>query len=168
MLSQTVTTNTNISYPGVPRIMCHSAAVYWLYTDEFKRTPSLDVFTSNALSPPDPLITSMLRLGRQVTSDAALKALAPGTVIVFVENGRPMHTCIALPGQHIGGYNQTGWFTSTGVGGRYSTHNMDDVQWISGIMSGNRVRGSNDRMRCQLIAIPENTAKAIVRQAVQG
>lgn len=168
MLAQTVTANANIAFPGVPTVMCHAAALYWLYADEFKHTPTLAVFTSPKLSPPDPVIKSMLRLGRQVTNAASLKALQPGTVVVFVENGEPRHTCIVIQGQQLAGNNQTGWYTSAGVPGRYSTHSMDHIQWLGGIMSRNEVRGSNDNMRCKLIAIPENSAKAIVRQVIQG
>jgi len=168
MLAQIVTSNRNISYPRVQNIMCHAAALYWLYTDEFKHTPTLEVFTSQALSPPDPVITSMLRFGKQVKNLEALKALAAGTVIIFVQNGNPMHTCVVLQNNQLGGNNQTGWYTSNGVAGRYSTHSMDDVQWIGGLFSRNEVRGSNANMRCKLMAIPENSAKAVVRKAIQG
>jgi len=167
MLSQTVATNTTINYPGIADIMCHSATLFWLYTDEFRSSPSLDVFTSRALMPPAPLIRSMLRLGSQVKNASSLSRLAAGTVIVFVSNGEPMHSCVALPGNRIGGFNQTGWYTTNGIGGRYSAHNMTEVQWFTEFMNKNEVRGSNDQMRCKLIAIPENSAKAIVRQAIQ-
>jgi hypothetical protein len=169
MLAQTVGNFTNGGPPfGGVNIMCHGATLYWLYTDEFGSPPSMNVFTSNSLSPPDPVIKSMLPLGKQVLNSMALKALPAGTVIVFVENGSPKHSCVTLNGKMIGGYNQTGWFTSPGTGGHYSTHSMDDVQWLSGMMSHNQVQGSNASMKCKLIAIPENTAKAVVRRAIQG
>jgi hypothetical protein len=163
MLAQTVISNNDITFPNVSMIMCHSAVLYWLYTDEFKHNPTLSIFTSNSFSPPDPVVKSMLPLGSQITSSAMLQALTPGTVIVFVENGEAKHSCVALPDQQIGGNNQTGWYTSAGIGGRYSTHSMNDVKW-----RGKKVEGSNNGMSCKLIAIPENSAKAIVRSAIQG
>lgn len=50
-----------------------------------------------------------------------LQALSAGTVIVFVENGEAKDSCVVLPEQQIGGNNQTGWYTPSGIGGRYST-----------------------------------------------
>jgi hypothetical protein len=165
MLSEIVETNSAIDI--APQIMCHSATVYWLYMDEFQRAPSLDDFLAPGISPPAPVIQAMLGLGNQITSANALRGLTPGTVIVFVQNGEPMHSCVAIGGQRIGGYNQTGWFTSAGIGGAYTSHAMADVQWLDGLMNRNKVRGSNDRMQCTLYGIPENSAKAILRQAVQ-
>jgi len=167
MLANTVGNFTNAApFVGV-HIMCHGATVFWLYADEFGRRPTLPEFTAPSMSPPDPIVKSMLRYGKHLQNAAALTSVAPGSVLVFVENNEPKHSCVALGGHRIGGYNQTGWFTTNGVPGGYSVHNMSEVIWLPGLMHRGLVRGSHDRMHCKLCAIPEGAAKAALRQAVQ-
>lgn len=94
-------------------------------------------------------------------------AVVPGSVLVFVENGVPKHSCVAMPGMTLGGYNQTGWFTTMGIQGGYSSHPMSEIMWLGGVRHRHEVRGSNESMVCQLIAVPERSALAVLRQAVQ-
>ncbi len=168
MLAQTVEANSNIAIPNVPAIMCHGATVYWLFTDEFQRLPTVDEFTDQTLSPPAPVIQRMLGLGNQVNGATALNGLTPGTVLVFVLNGEPAHSCVVAAGQRIAGYNQTGWYSSAGAPGAYSSHSMNDVQWNGGVFNRHHVQGALPGQLYRLVAIPENMAKAILRQAVQG
>lgn len=149
------------------RIMCHGASVYWLYNAEFSRPPSFREFTDKKLSPPDPIIASMLKFGRQLKNLTELNAVIPGTVLVFVENGMPKHSCVAIMNHSIAGYNQTGWFTSPGIGGDYDTHRTSEVTWLGKPHAG-MVQGSNSTMHCNLLAIPEGTARACLREKVQG
>jgi len=141
--------------------------MYWLFTDEFNRQPTVNEFSSPALSPPEPVIRSMIARGQQVTDATALGRVAAGTVLVFAQDHEPRHSCIALHGNKIGGYNQTGWFTVNGVAGQYSSHDRSEVMWLTGLMNRHKVRGSNQGMHCKLIAIQEGVAKACVRHAVQ-
>jgi hypothetical protein len=167
MLVNTVGNFTNRAPFAGTHIMCHGATVFWLYSDEFGSPPTLQQFTAPAMSPPDPIVRSMLRYGQHLQNATALTSVAPGSVLVFVENSEPKHSCVALAGHRIGGYNQTGWFTTNGVAGGYSVHNMSEVMWLTGLMQRGQVRGSHHRMHCKLYAIPEGVAKAALRQAVQ-
>jgi hypothetical protein len=45
---------------------------------------------------------------------------------------------------------------------------MNDVQWNGGIFNRHQVQGALPGQLYSLIAIPKNTAKAILRQSVQG
>ena len=167
LLVQAVGRFTNAGPLVGQRVMCHGACVYWLFNAEFSRPPSLEEFTGDKLSPPDPAIASMLKFGRQLKAPAELNAVIPGTVLVFVENDVPRHSCVEIMNHSIAGYNQTGWFTSAGIGGEYDAHPMSEVMWLGKPHAG-MVRGSNAAMRCKLLAIPEGTARACLREKVQG
>jgi hypothetical protein len=151
------------TWKGVP-MMCHNATLFWLYEDEFNKTPTLDQYLKFSTLGPTAIIGNMLPYGRKLRKPASgAVALTAGAVIVFVRNGQPVHSCVAMQHDLVGGYNQVGWFQRNGVPTGFSTHLTTEIRW----KDGNQVIGSHNSL-CVLVEVPEMMAKAVMRQAAQG
>ena len=144
--------------PGVP-LLCHNATAIWLFRDEFGRLPG--VMEVADLGGTTALVKAMLPLGRPFTQSSAL---APGTVLVFVRGGEPGHSCVATTATTLGGYNQTDWFSGPGQVCRYTTHHVTEIVWRPG---GKEASATASGSAHSVVAVPEGSAKAIVRQAAQ-
>ena len=73
-----------------------------------------------------------------------------------------MHSCVAVSGADVGGYNQVNWFSSPGAAHGYSEHSAGQFVW-----SGrNTVRG-NVGQDCGLVCVSEGIARACARDAAQ-
>jgi hypothetical protein len=143
---------------------CHFATGYWCFEDEFTRPPTLADVSKLLL--PRLAVLDMLPYGAPLARPAnGPLALTPGSVIVFVLDGAAKHSCVATAANTIGGYNQNGWFSGPGIDFGFTTHNTNELRWRGG--GRNEVRGKNDEMWCQLIAVPERAAKGAVRMAIQ-
>ena len=150
------------TWNGIP-MLCHNATLFWLYEDEFNREPSYDQFLNFGALGVTAIIDSMLPLGRKLRRPAVgPSVLTAGSVLIFVANGHAVHSCIAMQHNLIGGYNQVGWFARNGVPTEFSTHLTTEIRWHD----SNLVVGSHNQL-CTLIEVPENSAKAIIRQIVQ-
>ncbi|MDB5247502.1 MAG: hypothetical protein JWQ40_1896 [Segetibacter sp.] len=144
-------------------ISCHVASLYWLFKDELKRDPVLADFTGPLYNPTN-VIGQMLPYGRRITKPVfGNLALTAGSVIVFVQNQQPRHSCTASTANTVVGYNQTNWFTGLGVNHGFSQHNITEIRWRGGLSNKDDVQG-NQGSWCQLIAVPEVAARAIIRQ----
>lgn len=140
---------------------CHFATFYWLFLEEFRRPPTVNDYVS--AGNPTLVLNRMLALGRRLQRPAAGPLiLAAGNVIVFSRDGQAGHSCVAISPQRIGGYNQTNWFATAGANHGFTFHGARDLRWADGAC----VIG-NTGQHCDLHAIPEGPARAIVRQAVQ-
>ncbi|RMF92627.1 MAG: hypothetical protein D6736_03140 [Nitrospinota bacterium] len=145
---------------------CHFATVFWLFWDEFNRPPTQNDFLT--IGDPTLVVRRMLPLGKKLGRPrAGGLILTPGSIVVFVHNGQPVHSCVAITANTLGGYNQAGWFTGPGVDHGYSVHDTSEIRWRGGMLHGDDVQG-NVGQWCRLTVIGEQPAKAIIRQIVQG
>ncbi|HJZ91828.1 MAG TPA: hypothetical protein VKE40_13225 [Gemmataceae bacterium] len=151
---------------GIPTT-CHFATLFWLYWDEFNRQPTQAVFQGPLLNPVA-VVQSMLPHGRRLSRPLfGSLTLTPGMVVVFDDGGIPRHSCTARTANTLGGYNQVGWFAGPGVNHGYSAHPTTELRW-RGLLQPHDVQGSSANFQwCELVAIPEGVAKAIVRSLVQ-
>jgi hypothetical protein len=132
-------------------IACHMATCYWLYEESHGVAPNLSVYM-NAFSNTTGLMTKIAAAGNKVSASDVSK-LSAGTVLVFCSiDGTAMHSCVIRTDGKIGGYNQTGWFTSAGVSHGFSIHDIDDIRW-----SGKSVL-LNNSAQGKLMAVKEVTA----------
>jgi hypothetical protein len=93
-------------------------------------------------------------------------ALTPGSVVVFVKDGQPRHSCVALNAYMLAGYNMLGWFLQGGFDHDYSEHPTSDLRW-RGRWREKDVQGNTAANKwCQLVAISEAAAKKVVQKAV--
>jgi hypothetical protein len=138
---------------------CHFATVFWAYHAEFGSAPALANVAKMGVA--TGVVRQMIAHGQKKRrSDPAL---ITGSVYVFVRNGEPEHSCVALSNNQVGGYNQTNWFSSPGVAHGYSTHTVDHFVWTG----THSVRG-NTGQQCSLVCVPEGVARACARHAAQG
>jgi hypothetical protein len=145
---------------------CNFATVFWCFWDEFGRQPTLLEFAKTGS--PNLVIKKMIPLGvRQNRPGHGNLQLTPGSVLIFVAGGEPAHSCVATAANTIGGYNQVNWYSGGGgVNHGFSTHNTNRSNWGAGGHNNDVV--GNTGQWCQLVAVPEASAKAIVRGAIQG
>jgi hypothetical protein len=150
---------------GIPTT-CHMATLYWIHRSELRTLATQNDYL-NAFLNPTAVMTGMLAFGRRLSKPMIGNInLTPGSVIIFAKNGQALHSCVARNHNTIAGYNQVNWFTSAGVNHGHSTHSVADIKWTG--MTNNQVDGNTaNNSPCQLIAVPENAAKAHVRQHVQ-
>jgi|FLYL01.1.fsa_nt_gi hypothetical protein len=145
---------------------CHFATVYWLLAEVLSRQPNLEDFVR--IGDPTLIVKQMLAKGRRISrSRLGSLMLTPGTVVAFVQDGEPKHSCVAIESTKLGGYNQTGWFSTPGVDHGYSTHHTIEFKWRGGQMNADDVQG-NQGQWCQLYAIDETSAENVVRQRTQS
>jgi hypothetical protein len=155
-------------WQNVP-IACHTATACRLHEAEFSRFPRIDDIVGTPLQP---LFTRMAGFGQQVMKPAhADAALVPHSVVIFMRGEHAAHSCIASAINRVGGYNQTNFFTSAGVAHGYSEHDTADLVWntqrtqvATSVVNGPTTQASNYGM---LFQVPENVARAILREAVQ-
>lgn len=146
---------------------CHMATLYWLHDAEFRALEGANEFAA-AFANPTNIMSRMLGRGRRLTKPRRGNlALTPGSVIVFAMNGNAKHSCIAHNHNTISGYNQVNWFNTVGLDHGLSTHSVNDIRW-QGFLNREVQGNSAPNSPCQLIAIPEATARAFIRQIVQG
>jgi hypothetical protein len=146
---------------------CHFATAFWLFWDEFGVQPTANDF--GVMGNPELVVGDMVPRGAKLTRppDGALE-VTPGTVLVFVKDDHPMHSCVARDASTLAGYNQPNWFVGAGVPYGYTTHSTNELRWRGG-SNKNEVQGNSPTNQwCGLVAIPEGVAKAIVRKAIQG
>ena len=144
---------------------CHFATLYNIHRAEISTLRTQNDFL-NAFPNPTGLMSGMSTLGRRLTNPIFSNInLSPGSVIIFVKDGRALHSGVARNHNTIAGYNQVNWFTSVGVNHGHSIHDVADLKWIG--KTKREVEGNADRTSpCQLIIVPENTARAYVRHRV--
>lgn len=151
---------------------CHNATLFWLFEAEFNRPPAsmneyLDAFSTPPKNPTG-IVREMLALGQRLQRPGVgHSVLTTGSVIVFVHNGQPGHSCIATAAGQIGGYNQVNWFTGVGAVNGYTTHATSEFKW-RGANQPLEIQGNTQDKWCSLVAVPQNAARAVVRRAVQG
>lgn len=176
-LAQTVRNNTAIGMngrwndpvnpaPGGIATSCHFATLYWAFLAEFTRHPTLNEILK--IGNAEVVMTDLVQHGtRKRRPTGGNLALTPGAVLVFVEQKQARHSCVALDGQNVGGYNQASWYSAGGGDHTYSTHPTSQLQWGTG---GNqdRVRRTLGAMWYELYEVPETWVKATVRSKVQG
>lgn len=155
---------------GIP-MACHNATLFWLFEAEFNRIPSqqdyLNAFSTHPKNPTG-IVRQMLALGQRLQRPGiGHSVLTTSSVIVFVHNGQPGHSCIATGAGQIGGYNQVNWFTGAGQVNNYTTHPTSEFKW-RGAGQPLEIEGNVQGKWCSLVAVPQNAARAVVRQAVQG
>jgi hypothetical protein len=150
---------------GIPST-CHFATLWWAFRDEFNKQPVQADFTG-PLNNPIAIVRSMLPHGKRLSRPLfGSLTLTAGTVVVFVYNGQPAHSCTARTATTLGGYNQVDWFTGAGVNHGYSIHPTTEIRW-RGLAHPHDVQGNPGNPWCQLFAIPEVAVKAVVRSLVQ-
>lgn len=147
---------------------CHFATLYWLSIEALGKAPAsqteyLDWLGNDFTK----VVREMLPMGRRLTRPlGGALSVQPGTVVVFVRSPNdPLHSCVASHANRLGGYNQTCWFTGTGVDHGYSNHHTSEIKWRGGVLHRDDVQ-SNQKHWCKLVAIPEAFAKEHVQQFV--
>jgi hypothetical protein len=116
-----------IKDPMAPKpVACHNATLFWLYQAKHRAAPSLDTYLK--LGFPTDVMKKLLANKNRVhrpPSNGSL-SLVGGSVILFVKDGDPKHSCIATGPFRLGGYNQVNWFDETGsnVRGVASGHSI--------------------------------------------
>ena len=101
--------------------------MYWLFQSAYYRKPSGDDLARVYDNNPSGFVTHIMSKGTPFTRRSG--NLTPNSVLIFEKNGTAQHSCIAMSGTRIAGYNQTGWFSSTGVSHQYSEHAVGDIRW---------------------------------------
>lgn len=110
---------------------CLYAVTYWLYEDLHGIGPSQTTMQDIQIRCSfNRIFTEMIQLGRQVTRPmfGGLK-LTPGNVLIFQKNGGVGRACVVKDATHIGGYNQTNWFSTPGITHTYTEHHPNDIAW---------------------------------------
>ncbi|RVT85717.1 hypothetical protein DXV76_08185 [Rhodobacteraceae bacterium CCMM004] len=141
---------------------CHMATCYRLYEAEFGTPLTTMNAYLDAFPNPTGVIASMIPHGQRLTRPGHGAAqLRPHSVLIFVRNEQALHSCIAINATTIGGYNQTGWFTSAGVDHGYSTHQTADIDWTG----PHSVDGNG--YAAELYQVDEMVARAAARASGQ-
>jgi hypothetical protein len=146
---------------------CHFATTFWAFWDEFGVQPTLNDIARIGVA--TRVVGDMLPFGARLTCPAnGALVLTPGSVVVFVKGGEPGHSCVARDANTLAGYNQPDWFAGPGVPHGYTTHNTNELRWRGGSNKPEVQGNSAKYLWCELVAVPEGAAKAIVRKAIQG
>jgi hypothetical protein len=150
-------------------VACHNATLYWLYQAKYRAAPSLATYLD--LGFPTDVIKKPLanknRLQRPPVNGSL--SLTAGSVILFVKDGDPKHSCIATGPFRLGGYNQPNWFDESGSNARgvpngHSIHSTLHIQWDTANASDkDLVRGNTlNTSPCKVYYIKESDALRVV------
>lgn len=138
---------------------CHIATLFWLIKEKYNRAP-----TTDELNNAGPTIAGMVQQhGHEVNVPYIGSLRLPAhSVLVFMDDLRAGHSCIVLAnGDHVGGYNQVGWFSSQTadteqvllgdnnyynmeLANRFSVHALKEIIWDANLLNRNRVRNTNN------------------------
>lgn len=112
-------------------LQCHQAVCYSLYWEAHGHPPTGNVFLNGSFANTTTFLTGLARMGSPVRREDLISGrVEPGAILVFVDKQlNAKHSCIALTGARIGGYNQLDWFRTPGIASEYSAHGFDDVRW---------------------------------------
>lgn len=142
---------------------CHFATIYWIIREEFGREPTAADFAT--IGELNGAIRIMVQIGgvriNRPGGGGQLNFI-PGSVIVFVSNNQPAHSCVATFANQVGGYNQQGWFTAGGLNHGYSYHNTNQFKAWGGIFNSKKIRGNVDNTYYRLYSVSEGWAKSII------
>ena len=137
-------------------ISCHLATLTWLYREVRQRAQKA---TELGQIDVNDVIKAIAEGGSlRETPYRGTLAVSRNSVIVFMCDGQPMHSCTAISTTQIGGYNQSDWFRTPGVGHGYSSHNVTDFRWGRG-NHANEVMGNAANPYCRLYTTIEPVAK---------
>jgi len=143
---------------------CHFATIYWIILEVTNRTPTTADF-QNKIVNPSGVIKSMVHNGgvriNQPGGGGEL-TFTPGSVIVFMRNNEPAHSCVATSATKVAGYNQQGWFTAGGLDHDYSSHKTNQFKAWGGIFNRNKIRGYLANAYYELFAVSEGWAQATI------
>ncbi|MFK0380206.1 hypothetical protein [Pandoraea sp. NPDC090278] len=150
------------SWNGIPTA-CHFGTCYWLFLAEFGRAPTLSEY-AEFLGNPQLLIQRLLPFGQRLTRKAIQSGLVPGTIVVFVKDGAPDHSCVATNPWTLSGYNQ-GYIFPSGQFLQFTNNHISELRWHSGLFGKD-----HDQVQCNIsvvewadvVAIGESVAKAVV------
>ena len=154
-----------MTWNGIPT-SCHFATIYWIILDEANRMPTANDFMN--IGNINEAMKRMVQNGgvriNQPPGGGQLN-LTTGSVIVFVRNNEPSHSCVATSATRVGGYNQLGWFTAGGSNHGYSSHNTNQFKaWGPRRWNRNKIRGNVANVYYRLYSVSEAWAKAIIWQ----
>jgi hypothetical protein len=142
-------------------ISCHNATIFWLFQAEIGRQPTLNEYADLAIKYRG-ITERFVKIGSKLAKPNVGMPLAPaGTVLVFANGSEAGHTCVLKDFSLIGGYNQQGWFNSTGISACYSTHSINDIRWEGDLKKGWTVRAEGKVFR--LLGVPEMKARQVIR-----
>lgn len=147
---------------GIPT-SCHFATIYWIIQEEFGRVPTVADFAT--IGELNGAIRIMVQIGGvriNRPGGGGQLNFTPGSVIVFVSNNQPAHSCVATFANQVGGYNQQGWFTAGGLNHGYSYHNTNQFKAWGGIFNSKKIRGNIDNTYYRLYSVSEGWAKSII------
>jgi hypothetical protein len=131
-------------FPG----LCHQATLFWLIMA--KRGIEATPFE---IAQADPILQDLKQCGRQVLRANFSPPPAPGTVVMFLSNGAPKHSCVIKDSDTLGGYNQVGWLPG-GQSTRYTQNKLGDLPWIDMF----KVSGTVPSTRYDLWIVTEGSA----------
>jgi len=155
-------TDPNAKLPASIATACHFATTYWLYLDEFSRFPTLDQLMT--MGNAQLVVSDMIRHGaNRVRPSRGDLMLTAGSLIIFAHKNVAEHSCVAIDPQTLAGYNQMGWYSDGGKDHQYSEHPTSQLMW-SDATQVHRVAAKGDY---QLFEVPQNAAKAVLRNAAQ-
>ena len=142
-------------------IQCHQAVCYWLYHEAFNHPPSGNTFLQGSFSNTSDFLKGLARMGKPLHA-GDLKAnsiISAGHILIFTDKKlNAKHSCITLPDNKIGGYNQQSWFSTPGIPSDYSEHEYKDIGW-----NKKGVVKLSDNSDGYLMAVPENQALLFFR-----
>jgi hypothetical protein len=173
MLVQTVANHPEIGFnkvwppgqalPDAIATTCHFATCFWLFLDEYNREPSFGEAVDK-LGDAQGVVGRMLTHGTRLNKPTrGSLQLTPGSILVFVDNNKPGHSCVATEAQTLCGYNQSTWWSIGGGDHNLSTHTTNHLMWGLKEHVNEVHRTVNAITWYKLYEIPESSAKGVIK-----
>lgn len=142
------------------RVACHQATLLWLFESAFGHPIAAERDFTTFFTDFHALMVRIASKGVRVKAPSGGPAVVPdGSVVVFMDGERAAHSCTATGLWYLAGYNQVGWFSSTGADHGFSRHHVSDLQWEGGVVR-------RYQKTFKLFATSEAKARAVVEKAV--
>ena len=154
-----------VTTAGTFQISCHLATACWLFREINNRDPDMNEWGDIAVNVNEAMRQIAVQGSRRQPPYRGTLAVSQNSVIVFMRNGQPQHSCVARSTQTMGGYNQTQWFSTPGVDHGYSTHAIGDIRWGRRTQL-HKVKGNASNAWCQLHTTIEPIAKRAFADAI--
>jgi hypothetical protein len=155
------------NWNGLPTT-CLFAVTYWML-EELSVAPTTAMF--GRIGGLNALFCAIAQAGHRLFApniQAGNAHMPAGAVIIFMRPDLSMadHGCVLKLGLTVGGYNQTGWFTTAGQDHQYSEHDLGtDLQWVGRTrpLSDRRVQRPIGGAEQYLYATPQGVALNTLR-----